>query len=262
MKKIVLLLAAVALMINVNAQTTWGVKAGVGMSNYKISAEDLSMKLNPGTKTGFYVGAVNNISFSENFGLQTELLYNYEGFRIKGGSGFVGGIVDAITNHSTDPALDIFHKDLRISGNMHTLRLPIMAKFSIDGLSIMAGPYIACRVGMGLKVNDGVDGVLGQLLPVDAKQALIDNVKDVVNDNLLKFDVGAALGVEYAFCNGIFIDAKYNFSFLNSLKKTIDMTAINKISGQTTPDVKLKDVIGVQPTVKYSSIQIGVGYRF
>ena len=262
MKRILLVVAAMAATATINAQTTWGVKAGVDVSTYNISVEDLSASVNPGYKTGFYVGAVNNIWFGDSaFGLQTELLYNYHGTRLGVGKDLVGLIANGMGADPSDPDY-IPGQKISASINMHTLRLPIMFKFQpTEGLSIMAGPYVSLRVGTGVRLNDNLDNM------VDAMQApfdIKDLAKDVVKDNIKKFDVGAALGVEYEFDCGAFIDFRYNISFLNSLKKKIDISSVDKaMGGEGNVDkIDVKAMTGIQPTVRYSAIQVGLGYRF
>ena len=87
----------------------------------------------------------------------------------------------------------------------------------------------------------------------------------------LNLSTSAYCKIEYAFKNGLFIDARYNISFINKLKKDLDYSAFadyvnglegmeGTISGETS--VKMKDALGVQPKIRYSSIQFGIGFRF
>ena len=232
MKRILLVLAVVSSAVMADAQEcTWGIKGGIDMTSYKLGVEDVSLK-----------------------------------------------IINAM-NASQDPAAEPVNTgDMKISYNTHTLRLPILAKFQpVGGLSVLAGPYFAFRMGGKLKPNDNVEALIkGAMeennLPEAIKYDDIKNVcSDLMGDNLKKFDVGATLGIEYAFKNGLFIDARYNISFINKLKKDLDYSAFadyvngfegmeGTISGETS--VKMKDALGVQPKIRYSSVQFGIGFRF
>lgn len=249
MKKLLVFAVALAASIGAQAQTTWGVKAGLDLSNYQIGVDGLSAQLNPGTKAGFYVGAVNNVQFCDKFGLQTELMYNYNGFRLAASEEIVNGLLGETGEASLG--------NLSAGVTFHTLRLPVMVKFQpAEGLSILAGPYLSLRMGTGLRFNENTETVLSAVEDSEVISAFRDGAKTIIDKSLHKFDVGAALGVEYAFKNGLFIDLRYNISFLNSLKNEIDLSALEM------GEVNLKDEIGAQPTVKYSSFQIGVGFRF
>ena len=275
MKRILLVLAVVSSAMMADAQEcTWGIKGGIDMTFYKLGVEDVSLKINSGNKTGFYLGVVNNFKFAEQWGVQTELLYNYAGAKIGMGEDFINAM-----NASQDPAAESVNTgDMKISYNTHTLRLPILAKFQpVGGLSVLAGPYFAFRMGGKLKPNDNVEALIKGAMEENSLPEAIkyDDIKDVCSDlmadNLKKFDVGATLGIEYAFKNGLFIDAHYNISFINKLKKDLDYSAFadyvngfegmeGTISGETS--VKMKDTLGVQPKIRYSSVQFGIGFRF
>ena len=275
MKKKLLALVVLLSTMAVNAQEcTWGIKGGVDITSYKWVLEDVSLKINPGNKAGFYLGVVNNLKLGEQWGVQTELLYNYAGAKFSMGEDFINAM-----NASQDPdAEPVNTGDMKISYNTHTLRLPILAKFQpVGGLSVLAGPYFAFRMGGKLKPNDNVETLIKGAMEENSLSETIkyDDIKDVcsdlMGDNLKKFDVGATLGIEYAFKNGLFIDARYNISFINKLKKDLDYSAFadyvnglegmeGTISGETS--VKMKDALGVQPKIRYSSIQFGIGFRF
>lgn len=274
MKKILLALIVVFSAIVVNAQEcTWGVKGGVDVTSYKIGIEDLSLKINPGNKTGFYLGVVNNIKFSEQWGLQTELMYNYAGAKLSIGKDLVSYFLDDMVD-MTDPDMEEGMKslglpsDLKVSYNTHTLRLPILAKFQpVGGLSILAGPYLAYRIGAKVKLNDNLEkvakgaidamGAMGELTGISSTGDVTDQVGDLLSKNLKKFDIGATLGVEYAFTNGLFIDARYIISFLNKMKHDIDASSTEDNDGVVT-----NDGFKIKPKLRYSSVQIGVGFRF
>ncbi len=82
--------------------------------------------------------------------------------------------------------------------------------------------------------------------------------EDVLKDNLKSFDMGLVLGIEYQFNNRIFVEARYTTSFFNQLTSKLDISSVEAESTK----MDWKDELGIRPSVRYSSLQIGIGYRF
>lgn len=124
MKKI-LLCAAIAVfgLWNVNAQEVkFGVKAGLNLAT--ISGDETS---DVKSKTSFHLGAVAEISISDKFSVQPELLYSAQGAKEDGGDG-----------------------ELKVD----YINVPIMAKFYVaEGFSVEAGPQVGFIISA--KINDG-----------------------------------------------------------------------------------------------------------
>jgi opacity protein-like surface antigen len=123
MKKIILTLGLVFAFGLTNAQETkFGIKGGLNNTNW-------TGDFDTDAKTSFYLGGLVDITVSEKFHVQPELLYSSEG------------------------ASD----DLGVS----YLRLPIMAKFYVaDGFSLQAGPELAFKIGAE---EDAVDDSIKSL---------------------------------------------------------------------------------------------------
>ena len=81
MKKVFLAAAIVTLGIAANAQTTFGVKAGLNIANLTGDTEGL----NTSSLTSFNAGAFANIPVSSQFSVQPEVLYSGEGAKATGG---------------------------------------------------------------------------------------------------------------------------------------------------------------------------------
>lgn len=248
MKKIILSLLIVAASVSVASaqKVQWGVKAGFNASTYTISVENASPSINLGCKPGFYVGAVNNINFNDrNWSLQTELMYSLDGTRLAIGKDLVNEISDGFLN-----------KNLAAAVSMHNVRLPIMVKFQPTGrLGVMAGPYVSYLVAAKINLNSNLENLLRET-EIIAVSDIKKTGKQLIEDNMRRFDVGVALGVEYKFCNGVFIDVRYNMSLLNSLGKDVEF------NGERATWKDLFQGYDIQPSLKYSALQIGVGYRF
>ncbi len=119
MKKLLLIVFVVALTYNMNAQTTFGVKAGV---NFASAGGDDADGLD--SRTSFHVGGVATIGVSEKFSIQPELLYSSQG----------------ASEGSDDLKLDY-------------LNVPVLAKIMVaEGFSVEVGPQI------GILLSADADG--------------------------------------------------------------------------------------------------------
>lgn len=109
MKQLLFSVLAVCMFTVGQAQEiTFGMKAGVNFSNFTVNEGSFD------GRTGFYVGALVDWSFSETFHLQPEVLFSQEG--------------------ASDASLSY-------------IRIPIMAKYYImEGLSLLTGPSIAFKI--------------------------------------------------------------------------------------------------------------------
>lgn len=114
MKKIILTVAAVFAFGFTNAQEMkFGVKAGYVNSNYGGDADDGD------ANSGFYFGGLMDLSISEKFHFQPEVLYTMEG---NGEDEF----------------------------NLNFVRIPLMAKYYVaEAFSIHAGPQLGFVAGGG-----------------------------------------------------------------------------------------------------------------
>jgi hypothetical protein len=110
MKKIILSAIAVMAFGFANAQgVKFGVKGGLNNTNWTKDADT-------DAKTSFYIGGLVDLSVSEKFHIQPELLYSNEG---------------------ADDDLGVSY-----------LRVPVMAKYYVaEGFSLQAGPEVAFKIG-------------------------------------------------------------------------------------------------------------------
>lgn len=110
MKKLMMAALAVFAFGEMSAQDlTFGVKGGVNFSNF--TGDDFDAD---GT-TGFYVGGLADISLTDEFHFQPEVLYSMEGAK---------------------------------DASLTYLRIPLMAKYYIaDSFALLAGPSLGFKVG-------------------------------------------------------------------------------------------------------------------
>lgn len=117
MKKLMMAALAVFAFGEMSAQDlTFGVKGGVNFSNF--TGDDVDAD----GATGFYVGGLADISLTDEFHFQPEVLYSIEGA-----------------------------EDASIS----YLRIPLMAKYYIaDGFALLAGPSLGFKVAADEMVDE------------------------------------------------------------------------------------------------------------
>ncbi|MBB6329107.1 hypothetical protein HNP24_000057 [Chryseobacterium sediminis] len=211
MKKNIFFLALFAFSALLNAQEntkdqasmSFGVKGGYSLSNMKFFGTGLD------SKSYFYAGIVAEQPLSSKFGLQAELLYTQLGGK------------DAY------PWYELVGNEVVNTGNMNfeykfnQIQVPISVKYYIiPELSASAGINLGFNISSKVKMDN---------LFADAETHNYESLKTL---NLFPF-----LGVEYKINEKFFVDARYNFNFIEMNKNN------------TVP-------------VKIGFLQAGVGYKF
>lgn len=186
-----------------HASMSFGVKGGYSLSNMKFFGTGLD------SKSYFYLGIAAEQPLSSKFGLQAELLYTQLGGK------------DAY------PWYELVGNEVVDVGDMHfdykfnQIQVPISVKYYIvPELSASVGMNLGFNISSKVKMNTVFD------------EAETHNYESLKTLNLFPF-----LGAEYKINQKFFVDARYNFNF-------IEMNKSNAV-----------------PT-KIGFLQAGVGYRF
>lgn len=176
MKKILLFsLFVIGYSANAQQEVKFGPKAGVNFSS-------LSNATKAKVLTGFYVGAVAEIKFTENFSVQPELVYSSQGAK----NDYSETILGIVSHHHNHDKLEY-------------INIPILAKYYIyNGLSVELGPQFSFLVKAESKDEVSVNGTS------------IKNDRDFKNE-VNSFDFGIGAGLAYDLSNGFFVNARYNF---------------------------------------------------
>lgn len=118
MKKVLVIALVTVFGYTVNAQNvTFGAKAGV---NFASLGGDDSDGLDG--RTSFHIGAVADISVSDKFSVQPELVYSSQGFTLE-------------------------EEGIDVTGKLDYISLPIMANISVgEGFSLQVGPQVAFNI--------------------------------------------------------------------------------------------------------------------
>jgi len=182
MKKllIITLVAGFAITSSFAQEVKLGAKAGVNFA--KLTGDDVE---DADGRTGFHLGVLAEIPFSERWAIQPEILYSQQGLQAK--QDFIDGEIE------TKLKLDY-------------INVPIMAKYYItDGLSAEAGTQFGFRAKAEQEIE--VTGGSG-----DGNE--IEGTNDV-KDSISGFDAGVGGGLAYRLDNGLFLQARYIIGLTN-----------------------------------------------
>ena len=193
---VIMLLAMISATGAAAAETSFGIKAGINMSNASGAPEgwDDSIEM----KTGITAGAFVNFAINENFSLQPELLYTQKGFR----SALIDGIIDI---------------DLKVS--LDYFELPFLAKYAFSAdkkfrPTLFAGPSFAYCFGSTLAVSSWI-------LSADIDFSSLTHTTD--------FGIVLGGGFDYETDSGtIVFDARFTYNFTKVI-----LTGDFEINGDT-----------------------------
>ncbi|MDN3692936.1 porin family protein [Chryseobacterium tructae] len=220
--KRILLASAIALFAGLNAQTTFGVKAGYALSTLNLNENDVqfngvgaSMK----SKSGFYVGALVEHKFNNKFAIQGEVEYAN-----------LGGTAEVSLPYGTKVTENI---------SINKIVIPVSAKYYVTPeLGVYAGPYMAIRTNTSVKMT--VSGLpAGTTADPNAIKEGENIVAKEFSSLMKQTDFGLFLGADYNVYKGLFVEARYSFGLTNMVKTKVD-----------------------NENVKMNFLQIGVGYKF
>lgn len=200
-KNFLFILLCISASVIVKAQVSFGVKAGYNLSTMKFANEKLD------SKSFFYAGGLIEYPLSPKVALQGELLYT----QIGGKMGVE--LFQLVGNEVID--MGITYYDYQFS----QIQIPVSVKYNII-------PQLSASVGMNFAFN------VSSKVKTTFMEENTHDFEGLKTLNLYPF-----LGAEYKFNKNFFVDARYNFNF-------IDMTKNNGLP------------------IKVGFLQAGVGYRF
>ena len=190
MKKI--LVAALALFIAAGAfaqenPLTFGVQAGLNISQFSAGKYDGEKGKASDMLTGFYIGGHANYSLGEYFGIQGELKFSMQGGK-----------------NSEEDSGDKYETKISLG----YINIPILFEVKpVENFSIFVGPQIGFNAtkGASLKVN----GATAPDPDVEVKA----------------LDLAAVVGVQYAIGGKYLLSARYNVGF-TSVSKDSDVSGL------------------------------------
>lgn len=209
--KLSLAVISVLIMYSTKAQISYGIQAGVNISNWKgdaLNSLNNVVDLTNGfidtkSKTGFNIGGFASIPISDKFYFEPGLQYSQKGYTLNGDLK-----IDALKFLGVNSSAKV---------EAHYMDVPLLIKAEVaNGLSIYAGPQLSYLVKNNLHVNAGVLGI-----------SLVNKKLDIT-DNFNRIDFGLTGGIGFKFENGINIKAGYDYG-LSKLDKNENFKAYNRV---------------------------------
>jgi len=182
MKKIILLIVAFFAFSAMFSQgIIFGVKAGVNLANLNTSISEVNDEFE--MRTAFHVGGVADVSITDQFSIQPELIYSSVGTKFEESEGGATAKFQYIINY---------------------LNIPFMAKYYVaEGFSLQAGP----QVGFVLSATDKLE--------ISGAGELDGTEEEDAKDDYESIDFGLGFGAAYKMNNGLFFDARYGLGLSN-----------------------------------------------
>ncbi|WP_370476568.1 porin family protein [Tamlana flava] len=182
MKRIFLLFVITLCGFYGNSQEViFGAKAGLNLANID---GDFASELD--ARASFHLGVVAEVTLSDIFSIQPELLYSSQGSKYS--------YKDEFGREEEKYKLDY-------------LNLPIIVKYyPTDGLSLEAGPQIGFNLNAKVEYDYNYDGF------IESGEEDIDDIKEI--------DFGLNFGVGYKLDNGLNFGARYNLGLSNIIDDT------------------------------------------
>ena len=194
-KKFYLVLLAAVLTANyAQAQFTFGVRAGLNLTNMKMKAEGISISAD--MKPGFQLGVVGEYGLSESFFIQPGILFAQQGSK----SDFSSSMGSYSYESSTKTTLNY-------------LQIPVNAQYKVDlggmKLLLQAGPYFGFAISGKQKGEETT--IWGGEKETEKYDEKIDFGED---DSMKRGDFGLGIGAGLQFGN-IQAGLGYNIGIAN-----------------------------------------------
>ena len=212
-----------------------GPRVGFGLSSYMgdhgiddATLDFLGAEASSEFVLGYYVGATANISLSDKFSLQPEILYAAQGGALK--LTFTGD------GDNEEASITTIFK-------IGYLKIPVLAKYYVvgeagNGLGLFLGPHVGLKISEGGTLEDS-EGNTEDFEEDDFKGLNEDGEEvDVFNG----LDVGLIVGANYEFDFGLSVGLRYDLGFLG---------AFNTDAGDSE-----------DTTYKNSAISLSLAYMF
>jgi len=183
MKKTLMLVAVMALISMSSMAQTFGVKAGVNISNLKVDGDGASASFD--SKVGLAIGAFAKFNLSEEFVFQPELLFSQYGAKV-------------------------IEENLKLN----YISIPLMAKYYFGGFNVQAGPQLGLLMSAKAGDEDVKDGMKGMDfglnlgagydfengLGIDARYNIgLSNIAEDTEDDAKLLNKGFQFTLSYAF---------------------------------------------------------------
>ena len=176
----------------VQAQFTFGARAGLNLTNVSVKYEGKEYEASkPKYKPSFQIGVVGEYGISDNFAIQPGILFATQGYKL--------GPREFIMD-------DMLGWEVMATVNINYLQIPINAQYKINlgssAFLLQAGPYFGFAFGGKTKTEFSLNNI-------PSSKEKTDLVFGNKEDQLSPFDFGLGLGIGLQL-NAIQIGLKYH----------------------------------------------------
>ena len=199
--KFIYCLMIIGFATSINAQVTFGVRAGLNLANVTISEEGSTIDITPDSRPGITVAGIVNIGITEAFSVQPEVHYIQKGYKLD---------------------IDFGFGSSKVNFGLNYLDIPIHAKYQFGGGEniggyVLAGPVLG--YALGGKVESCLDG--------DCETETLKFDDDAEGFNRTEFGLSLGGGVNIG---KIFVDLRYVLG-LSDLSEDPDQDGSTKNKG-------------------------------
>lgn len=220
MKRIYLVIVVILFSVAAYGQTAVGIKAGMNFSTMN-HGEDFDEKfdnLDRPFQIGFNFGLGADLYVNETFSLYTELMYTQKGDSYEG--------TGTATNPTSGEQVQIF-EETEITLNY--LEVPLLARFKFGDMSkfyLNIGPTFGYWLGGNIEYEyqrgGDTEDIEDRIVFKDRNEVTdADRGNVLVNEDVNRFELGAALGT------GVMLGEKFNIDF----RYTFGITGIHENGG-------------------------------
>jgi len=178
--------------LSIQAQTTFGVRAGVNIATVNFEADGLDVS--PDSRVGLTIAGIANIGITETFSVQPEVHFIQKGYKI---------------------TLEFLGETLEETLKLNYLEIPIHAKYKFGqenvGGFVMAGPAI------GFALN-------GEAESCDGGDCVSEDLEFDDDDGFNRFEVGLSVGGGVTIGSNFFVDIRYVLGLTNLAEDDADGT--------------------------------------
>ncbi len=189
--KKLIILAALAFFAAPSFSQTFGLKAGLNLSNMLDKDNDETYSKDYKMKPGFQIGPTAEFKINEKFSFQTGILFSSKGFKM---------------NYKDDLY------EIKQKVNLYYLDIPLNFKgtFKVGSTKIFAtaGPYIGLGISGNMKYEGTIDG------EIESDSEPVNWGSDKENDDLKRLDFGLSAGAGLDF-GSFMVGLSYNLGLAN-----------------------------------------------
>lgn len=181
--KTLALFAFIILSFSIQAQATFGVRAGINVATVNFQSDGFN--ISPDSRVGLTVAGLANIPVNESFSIQPEVHFIQKGYKFE---------------------LEFFGEVTETTAKLNYLEVPIHAKYAFGNENlrffILAGPAIGFALGGEVEQCDGGD-------------CISEDIEFDDNDGFNRLDLGLSVGAGMNIGSNFFVDLRYVLGITN-----------------------------------------------